>query len=422
MSEGERLTALINDVLDIAKMEAGMVDWKMESVSVSEIVDRAKMATSALFEQQNLPIMLEVEDGLPRVTGDRDRLLQVIINLLSNAVKFTETGSVTCAVHREEGSVRVSVTDTGIGIAETDEAKVFDKFRQVGDTLTHKPTGTGLGLPICKQIVEHHGGKIQMESKVGEGSTFSFTLPIKSNAILDSGRISMDGIIEKLQDHIGAVSTPWDNEQKTVLVVDDEVNIRSLLRQELEAVGYRVREAVDGMDAISQAKQEVPNLIILDVMMPAMNGFDVAAVLKNDPVTKTIPIIILSIMEDKERGYNLGVDRYITKPVNTEALLKEVSGLLSQETSKKRVLVVDEHETTLQTLAEVLEAKGFRVASARNEGEVIAKVKSEKPDLIIVDELANRHEVVRMLRFEKGLENILFVLLAQEKPIDADPS
>ena len=292
VSEGERLTALINDVLDIAKMEAGMVDWKMESVSVSEIVDRAKMATSALFEQQNLPIMLEVEDGLPRVTGDRDRLLQVIINLLSNAVKFTETGSVTCAVHREEGSVRVSVTDTGIGIAETDEAKVFDKFRQVGDTLTHKPTGTGLGLPICKQIVEHHGGKIQMESKVGEGSTFSFTLPIKSNAILDSGRISMDGIIEKLQDHIGAVSTPWDNEQKTVLVVDDEVNIRSLLRQELEAVGYRVREAVDGMDAISQAKQEVPNLIILDVMMPAMNGFDVAAVLKNDPVTKTIPVIV----------------------------------------------------------------------------------------------------------------------------------
>ena len=422
VSEGERLTSLINDVLDIAKMEAGMVDWKMEPVSISETVDRARMATAALFEQENLPIIVDIEEGLPYITGDRDRLLQVIINLLSNAVKFTEVGSVTCTASKEDGDISISVIDTGIGIAESDREKVFDKFRQVGDTLTQKPTGTGLGLPICKQIVEHHGGEIRMESNTGGGSSFSFTLPISRDKQLDSGRINMDGIIEKLRDHIGAVSNSVDDHKKTVLVVDDEINIRALLRQELEAVGYIVAEAKDGMEAISQAKKDTPDLIILDVMMPEMNGFDVAAVLKNDPVTMAIPIIILSIMEDKERGYNLGVDRYITKPVDTDALLREVSGLLSQETSNKKVLVVDEHESTLHTLSEVLEAKGFRVAEARNEDEAVEKVKSEKPDLIIVDELSNRHEVVRMLRYEKGLENILFVLLAEEKAADADKS
>ncbi len=178
LSEGERLTALINDVLDISKLEAGKVEWKMEKIQVSDIIERAWGATSALFDQKNLEFTKVIEEGLPEVIGDKDKLLQVVINLLSNAVKFTEKGFVNCRVKITDREIMVSIIDTGIGIAETDKVKVFDKFRQVGDTLTEKPTGTGLGLSICKQIIEYHGGHIWVESELGKGSLFSFTVPV----------------------------------------------------------------------------------------------------------------------------------------------------------------------------------------------------------------------------------------------------
>jgi len=179
ISEGERLTTLINDVLDIAKMEAGKIDWKMEKLTLAEVIERAAIATSALFAQKGLAQIKDVEDELPEVVGDKDRLIQVVINLISNAVKFTDEGSVTCRAKRTNNKLVISVVDTGEGIAEADQPKVFEKFKQVGDTLTDKPKGTGLGLPICKQIVEHHGGRIWVESEPGKGSTFSFTLPLE---------------------------------------------------------------------------------------------------------------------------------------------------------------------------------------------------------------------------------------------------
>ncbi len=193
VSEAERLTALINDVLDIAKMEAGRVDWNIESTNPELILNRAIAATSSLFEQQRLELIKDIPPELPEVEVDCDRLIQVVINLLSNAVKFTEEGSVTCrAVIKPSSSVEaseltsdqqllISITDTGIGIAPEDQEGVFEKFKQVGNILTDKPTGTGLGLPICKQIVEYHGGRIWVESELGKGSTFSFTIPLRKN-------------------------------------------------------------------------------------------------------------------------------------------------------------------------------------------------------------------------------------------------
>jgi CheY-like chemotaxis protein len=170
------------------------------------------------------------------------------------------------------------------------------------------------------------------------------------------------------------------------------------------------------MNAIAQVKTAQPDLIILDVMMPQINGFDVAAVLKNDPQTMGIPIIILSIIEDKQRGYRLGIDRYFTKPVNTEGLLKDIGLLLSQGTSKKKVLVVDENESTLRILAEVLQAKGYSVVEASNGPECIEKALSVKPDMIIVDSVfSQQHNLVKTLRFECGLENVLFLLLAESQ-------
>ncbi len=196
IAEGDRLTSLINDVLDLAKIEAGKVEWQVQPLQIADVIEHAIASTASLFEGKGLALVNDIPEGLPPIEGDRDRLIQVVINLLSNAVKFTPQGSVTCRARvagpsdpsptggptREESSGRaeiiVSVIDTGIGIDPEDQPRVFEKFTQVGDTLTGKPRGTGLGLPICKEIIEHHGGRIWVESIPNRGSAFSFSLPV----------------------------------------------------------------------------------------------------------------------------------------------------------------------------------------------------------------------------------------------------
>ncbi len=177
VSEGKRLTDLIDDLLDISKIEAGEVEWKMEKVSVADIVEQALNVISNLLEEKNLKLIKDVEGDLPKMICDKDRVVQVIINLVSNAVKFTKEGSITCRVRKTGNKAMISIIDTGIGIKRENQEKIFGKFKQVGDTLTDKPKGTGLGLLICKQIVEHHDGRIWVESMLGKGSSFSFTIP-----------------------------------------------------------------------------------------------------------------------------------------------------------------------------------------------------------------------------------------------------
>lgn len=410
ISEGLRLTTLINDVLDIAKMEAGKVDWRMEPLRVEEILDRAIAATTALFQTKELPMLQDIEAGLPAVSGDRDRLIQVVINLISNAIKFTDTGSITCRVRRDDQNVIVSIIDTGDGIAPHDQPKVFEKFKQVGEMLTEKPKGTGLGLPICKQIIEHHNGRIWVESELGQGSTFSFTLPLAVEA--EIRRVDLQTLIQQLQHRSGPASERPSTEQKRILVVDDDAPIRELLRQHLTGEGYWVAEAKDGSSALTQVKQVQPDLIILDLMMPDMNGVDVAAVFKNDPETMGIPIIILSVQADQERAQRLG-DRCLTKPINAELLLQDVATLLAQGASNRKVLVVDENELGIQTLVQVLQAKGFTVMEASNEQELREKAVSSQPDLVIANATFwKQSAAVKSLKFEKGLENILFLLVA----------
>ena len=178
VAEGERLTALINEVLDLAKIEAGGIEWKVDRLEIPDILERAIAATSSLFENKNLKFIKDYNGELPIIMGDRDRLIQVVINLISNAMKFTDTGSVTCMAKSSNDEIIVSVIDTGDGISPENQPKVFEKFKQVGDTMSDRPKGTGLGLPICKEIVEHHGGRIWVQSEIGKGSTFSFSLPI----------------------------------------------------------------------------------------------------------------------------------------------------------------------------------------------------------------------------------------------------
>ena len=210
--------------------------------SVADVIDHATAATASLFEQRGLRLIKDVEPGLAAVTGDRDRLIQVVINLISNAVKFTDTGSITCRAVRRGSEIVVSVIDTGLGIAPADQPKVFERFKQVGDTLTDKPKGTGLGLPICREIVEHHGGRIWVESEPGQGSTFSFSLPLRSAATgrrrrrrWSSARSSASSASRSSSRRRARPSASRASWSWTMTP-----NIRELLMQELTEAGYRV--------------------------------------------------------------------------------------------------------------------------------------------------------------------------------------
>ncbi|MEO7801312.1 MAG: GAF domain-containing protein, partial [Ginsengibacter sp.] len=408
ISEGERLTHLINDVLDLAKIEAGKMEWTMENVTISEVAGRAISATTSLFDQKNLKLEKDIQSDLPSITGDRDKLIQVIINLLSNAIKFTDKGTVGCKIFKESDEVIVQISDTGIGIAPEDFAAVFEQFKQVGgDTLTDKPKGTGLGLPICKEIVEHHGGRIWLESAAGKGSTFSFALPLIPT---HAQPIHLNQLLKQLKEQMAQSKIRLDGKIATILVVDDDDSIRSLLNQELSEAGYLIEQASNGKDALEKVRNNKPDLIILDVMMPEMNGFDVAAVLKNDPQTMDIPIIILSIVQDKARGYRIGVDRYLTKPIDTAQLFSEVGTLLEQGKSKKKVMVVDEDIAAVRTLTHVLETKGYNVVESDGEG-LLKNAITNQPDIIILNSVhSDKQKLIQTLRFEKGLEHVLFLI------------
>lgn len=412
VSEAERLTSLINDVLDIAKMEAGRVEWQIQPTDPVQILKQAIAATSSLFENQNLKLIKDFSPMLPQVSVDRDRMIQVAINLLSNAVKFTPSGSVTCRARLMTDELVISIADTGIGIAPEDRSKVFERFKQVGDILTEKPQGTGLGLPISKQIVEHHGGKIWVESELGKGSIFSFSIPLARTVKSVKEFTNITALIAQLKQQVIS-RTPIDvKERQHILVVDDDPNVREMLKQSLEEEGYNVAEAFNGVEAISKAKAEKPNLIILDVMMPHIDGYDVAAVLKHDPQTAGIPIIIVSLIQDRGRGGRLGIDSYFTKPINIAGLLKEIGLLLQQRVANKTVLVVARNPATLKSLSDALVFQGYNVIKASDAVECLDRARASEPDLIVLDEqFSQNRELIKSLRLAENLENVSLIFL-----------
>lgn len=412
--EGVRLTNLINDVLDIAKMEAGKIEWKMKKVDLKEWIERAFEVTNTLIQEKDIRVHLNIEPNLPQIEIDPERILQVMINLISNAIKFTERGTIQCFVKSYQQGIRVSIKDSGMGILQEDLKVIFEKFKQVGDTLTSKPNGTGLGLPICKQIIEYHGGQIGVSSKPGEGSTFYFTLPFNDKPI-ESRKIRVDNLSEitdeALNDepsHIesmdGVMKSPF-KEKKRIYILDPMINNTDVLQVLIRQEAFAVVEFETKTKLMEEIAKQQPHLIVLEVNFSDGNGFELTKELKNNEMYSRIPIIILSDVEDLAKGFLAGVDRYITKPVDSDEFSKEVEYLMNKGLERENVLLISENEYVIFKVVEGLRQRGYRNIFVSNQEQAESKAIKYLPQIIIYEEGYMEKEAMNRMKKHRGLEN-----------------
>lgn len=413
--ESDRLTRLINNLLDLSRIEAGRMKWENEQMDLHEVGESALNALRGSAEKKGLVVESDLEEDLP-TTGDKDKLIQVVTNLLGNAIKFTsEGGKITVSANRKDLlTAQIAVTDSGVGIAPEFHESIFEKFSQVDSSETRDIKGSGLGLPIARSIVEHHGGKLYVESEAGKGSTFIVELPLH--------------LEEESSGDDSAERAPALEHQllpgQTVLVVDDEPSIRRFLRHILEAEGFLVIESRSGEDAVAIAQRETPSLVLLDLVLPDIDGFEVLARLKEKPETSSIPVIILSIIEDEERCFRLGASDYLPKPINREKLVTRVGSLIAAgRTADKEgpfyVLAVDDDDSVLKALETILSNNGFEVGIARNGKAGLEMAQERKPDLVILDlmmPIMTGHEVLLALKQNSDTAEIPVMILTAAEP------
>jgi PAS domain S-box-containing protein len=340
-NSGQHLLGLINDILDLSKIEAGKMELAFDEVNITDITSSVLSTMSGLIKDKPIQIKRIIQPDLPTVRADAIRVRQVMINLLSNAAKFTDEGNIVVEVGLYPGpagrnEVRVSVTDTGPGISKQDQEKLFQPFSQVDDSPTRKTGGTGLGLSICQHIVNMHGGKIWVDSDTGRGSTFNFTLPL----------------FRKQQEHLSSSTGA-----KVILTIDDDLQVIALYERYLQTQGYEVIPLTDPSHAVERVKQLKPFAVTLDISMPGIDGWQVLDNLKGDPDTRNIPVIICSIIEDLEKGFNLGATDYLVKPILEDDLVNALDRL-NADGSIRDVLVIDDDPDDLRLVGKILNDDG----------------------------------------------------------------
>ncbi len=335
--ETDRLTRLINDILNITKIEERKIDIERRPVDISGLIDKSASAQRSSAQRKNITIDVGVQRDIPLIWGDEDSLMQVLANLLNNAVKYTPEGgeirmSAQC-LHddsRSPGEVEVRVSDNGVGIPPEHLEKVFERFYRIDQPFIGGQTGTGLGLYFCKYIVERHGGRIWAESEVGKGSTFVLELPVAEQAdALREPETYHEPLYTAQAD--GLLLYPKELREKiSILVVDDDKRVRDFLRYHMQEEGFTVYEAEDGLKAIDLARKIKPSVIVLDTVIPGMDGYEVLEALKENQATEHIPVVILSGSEDSKVAMELGATHYLVKPIARRTLIKAVDDILSK--------------------------------------------------------------------------------------------
>jgi signal transduction histidine kinase/CheY-like chemotaxis protein len=358
---GRHLLGLINDILDLAKIEAGRLELFIEDVDLQELITGVLSTSVGLLRGKPVELKREVPADLPLVKADRTRVRQVLLNLLSNAAKFTDAGSITVRAWADDEWVTLSVTDTGIGMKGEDVPKAFAEFVQLDGTLKRQAGGTGLGLPISKRFVEMHGGRLWAESELGKGSTFYFTLPCVPKPV-----------------PVEVVDEPTE---ARVLVIDDDAAAREVIARQL-AHGYQVIKLSDSRKAVERIKAEKPDVIVLDVMMPYQDGWDILKALKADKETRDIPVVVCSMLREQALAMTLGAGEYLVKPVERDELRRVVEQFAPPG---GKVLAVDDDPNALEIVRRMLDGTSYKVSTAQDGWSGLAAVRAQAPDVVVLD-------------------------------------
>jgi signal transduction histidine kinase/DNA-binding response OmpR family regulator len=369
----EHLLALINDILDLSRIEAGRVEIRPGTFDVEALVDLCLRTVEPLVKSEQVRLVKAVDADLPRLHTDEDKVKQILINLLSNAIKFTDEGTITLAVARRDRDITLAVADLGIGIPADKLDLIFEEFRQVDSTDTRKHGGTGLGLAISRRFARLLGGDLTVASTPGVGSVFTLRLPLRYEAGPAATRATAPAPDE---------SHARPEAGRVILAIDDDPDAIYLLQENLAEAGYRIVGALDGDEGLQKARELLPFAITLDITMPQRNGWEVLNDLKSDPVTRDIPVIVVSIVDSKELGYRLGAADYLLKPFDREAIVGTLARLPSR---RGRLLVVDDDPHVVDLVRQFLEGEPYEVAAAGNGEDALAAIARRPPDIILLD-------------------------------------
>ncbi|MGD8308628.1 MAG: response regulator [Chromatiales bacterium] len=385
LSAGRHLLSLINHVLDLSKIEAGKMQVYVESFEVPAMLGELESTIAPLVAKNDNRLRLEVGPDVGLMATDQTKLRQTLLNLLSNACKFTERGEIGLEARLEaadgEDWMIFTVTDTGVGMTEEGLSRIFNAFSQAELSTTKQYGGTGLGLAISRQFCQLLGGDIGVQSEPGKGTRFTVRLPRD---------------IQKAKTPPAGAPPPEVNPERLVLVIDDDPAALELARRSLVKHGFSVVTASSGEEGIALARQIHPVVITLDILMPGMDGWQVLSALKADPETAAIPVVMMSMVDDRELGFALGAADYMMKPIDRNRLTQVLECLLRDQRGAQ-VLIAEGDQESSDALAKTLEQHGFQVSRARNGREALAKLHDARPDLIFVDVALPEMDAVELL-------------------------
>ncbi len=400
---GQHLLGLINDILDISKIEAGRMEVFLEEVELKTMLEDLKALVIPLVQKKSNTFILNTAPDLDKMTVDVTKLRQCLLNLISNASKFTENGSITLDVEpivkNEQIYIQFRLADSGIGMSPEQLTKIFQAFTQADISTTRKFGGTGLGLYLTQQFTKMLQGEITVTSEVNKGSQFTLLLPqhpLKAALKTDSLKVT------------SSLSSP---NLPTVLIIDDDKNFHALMEESLNE-HFHFLHAYNGEQGIKMAKEHNPNAITLDVIMPGIDGWTVLKTLRTDPALATIPIIMASVTGDKDLGYTLGIADFLIKPVNPLSLLAQLNKFIDEKTPN--ILVVEDDVATRHLMIKMLHKAGISAREAENGLQALEKVAEEKPSVILLDlmmPVMDGFEVVNRLRMKKEWADIPIIVI-----------
>ncbi len=401
---GTHLLSLINEVLDLSKIEAGKLELSPESVSLPPLIDEVVGTARQLAEQNKNRLIVECEDNLAPLMVDPMRLRQILLNLLSNACKFTKGGAVSLSVHRVQvdghGFVELAVRDTGIGMTPEQLGKLFEEFTQADSSTARRYGGTGLGLAITRKLARMMGGDVTVTSEPGKGSVFTVRLPGGAAPEAKGASRAADGD--------GRAANAG-----SILVIDDDATARELIRDQLTSEGFSVATAAGGLEGLKLAKELRPIAITLDVMMPDLDGWSVLAALRQDPQLAEIPVIMVTILDEQRRGVALGAAGYLTKPIDRERLHRLIRRFRASA-RPTRVLLIEDDAVQRERMLGWLEPPQWIVREAANGREALNLLQEAKPDVILLDLMMPEMDgfaVVAALQKEAGWRNIPVIVI-----------